>query len=44
MSIQLAMWLYENHNLISVIEDGRFKDFEKEIDPSTAATVKRSAC
>ncbi|MBB6218216.1 hypothetical protein HNQ80_004356 [Anaerosolibacter carboniphilus] len=44
MSIQLAIWLYENFNLVSIVENGRFKDFDKEKDHSTAATVKRSAC
>ncbi|MBB6214753.1 hypothetical protein HNQ80_000836 [Anaerosolibacter carboniphilus] len=44
MSIQLAMWLYEKFQLISIVENGRFKDFDKEKDQPTAASVQRSAC
>jgi hypothetical protein len=42
MSIPLAVWLYENFELVSIVEDGRFKDFNKEKDHSTAATAQRS--
>jgi hypothetical protein len=44
MSIQLAMWLYEHFELVSIVENGRFKDFNKEKNHSTGATVKRSVC
>lgn len=44
MSIQLAMKLYLESNLISICEDGRFIDFEIEKDHSTAATVSGQAC
>ncbi|WP_300297623.1 hypothetical protein [Anaerosolibacter sp.] len=44
MSIQLAMWLYQNHRIISIVEKGTFIDFNKEKDLSTVAAVKGSVC